>query len=77
MPRALKLSDFRWILINEEKNDGYYSFKEGEWELALDWTYDRGWTVYLCNKFEEVLEEYGCEDKKRALKIINIIYKSF
>lgn len=77
MSRSLTLKDFQWIVTNDEKADGYYSLKREDWEIAIDWTYRRSWTVSVCNKFEEALEEYGCANEEQALKIANKIYHSF
>jgi hypothetical protein len=77
MSKVLKLKDFQWIETNTEKADGYYSFKGCDWEITIDWTYRKCWTVSVCNKFEEALEEYGCVDESEALKIANKIYRSF
>lgn len=77
MSKVLTLKDFQWIETNAEKLDGYYSLKGYDWEIAIDWTYRRCWTVSVCNKFEEALEEYGCTSESEALKIANKIYKSF
>lgn len=76
MSKVLKLEDFEWIIVNSEKQSGYYSFKKDCWEIALDLNSRNIWSVYLCNKFEEVLEEYGCWDQNDALNIANKIYKS-
>ena len=76
MSKFLKLKDFQWIIVDEKQKEGYYSFKNSEWEIAIDWVPLKGWSVYLCNKFEEVLEEYGCCNKGEAIKIANKIYKS-
>ena len=76
MKKFLKLKDFTWIIVNKENKEGYYSYKINNWELAIDWIPLKGWSVFLCNKFEEVLEEYGCSSKEEAIIIVNKIYKS-
>lgn len=77
MSKVLRFEDFRWVLTNEEKKDGYFSLKKDCWELAIDFDLHRGWTVYVCNKFEEVLEEYGCTSQDEAIRVANKIYKTF
>lgn len=76
MSKFLKLKNFKWIIVDEEKKEGYYSFKKNGFEIAIDWVTLTGWSVYLCNKFEEVLEEYDCSSKEEAIKIANKIYTS-
>jgi len=76
MSKFLKLNNFQWIIVNQENKEGYYSFKKNGWEIAIDWVDSKGWSVFLCNRFEEVLEEYGCSSKEEAIVIVNKIYKS-
>lgn len=75
MSKFLTLQDFKWIQTCEEKETGYYSFKENGWELCVE--HDKGWTVYLCNKFEEVLEETDCKCREGAIILVNKLYIKF
>ena len=77
MGKVLCLTDFTWIVINPEEQDGYYSFKENGWEVCLDYTIRFGWTISLSNSFEEVLEEQTCKTEQEALQIANGLYQKF
>jgi len=73
--KILRLGDFNWIIVNKEKNSGYYSFKFKEWEISLDTDYSGSWCVYLSNKWQEVLEEYSCANEDKATRVANNIYR--
>lgn len=77
MKESLSIKNFRLIVINKEEKSSYYSFKVKGWEITIDYDYCIGWQVYLCNKWEEVVEEYPCGCEDEAMEIANKIYKSF
>ena len=77
MSKNLTLEDFQWIIIDKERKEGYYSLKKNGWEITIDWSYKKSWTISVCNRFEEALEEYGCANECEALEIANKIYRSF
>lgn len=57
--------DFQLIILDTDI-EGYYSYKKGDWEVCVDHSFKKGWIVSLCNKFEEVVEEYVFNDEATA-----------
>lgn len=68
MSRILTLKDFEWILTCEKKQNGYYSLKKCRLEISIDNDICNGWTVYLSNKWQEVLEEHQVLSIEEAIK---------
>ncbi len=77
MSKILTQDNFKWVVTNKEKKDGYYSFKELGWEICFDFNIRYGWAVYLCNEFEEVIEERNCKCQEEAVAIANVLYQKF
>ena len=77
MSRVLTMDDFVFIQVGEVKSSGYYSYKTARYEICLDHNHVNKWTVYFCNRNEEVLEEKSVRTKRKALVIANEYYRSF
>lgn len=77
MDKILTIKDFCWVVIDIKKHNGYFSFKDRGYEICLDYSLKNGWVVYLCNKFEEVLEEYCLKTECEAWDKVNDVYRSF
>jgi len=77
MSRNLTIDDFIWITVDSKKGTGYYSFKGNGYEITIDFSYCYGWLVCLCNKWEEVIEQYACRSSEVAVEKANEIYCSF
>lgn len=76
LKKYLTLNDFEYIVTNRDEHWGYYSYKNSFYELCIDREYTK-WNVYLCNKFEEVIQEHTFYTRARALRKVNEIYRSF
>lgn len=76
MKKYLTLNDFNYVVVNRDENWGYYSFKNSFYEICIDREYTK-WNVYLCNKFEEVIQEHNFHTRARAIRKVNEIYRSF
>ena len=73
--RTITIEDFSWKVIDPRSKEGYYSLKKNNWEICIDFSFMSGWGVYLCNKFEEVMEEKTCICREIAVEIANVMYK--
>lgn len=78
MNDCLKYKDFIWIKLNLDNTDtqyaGYYSFKKDGWEICIENDFG-DWKIYLCNKWEEVIEEQNVRDKEKAIQKANEFYR--
>lgn len=75
MGKVLRFSSFRLILTDKERKIGYYSFKHDGDEICLEQDKDGEWSIYLCNKWEEVLDESVFPTIREALEQANKFYQ--
>ena len=76
MRKNLKLKDFKFILINKKRKEGYYSFKRSYFEIGFDEYKENRWLVFLCNRFGEVVREMSAKSKQSAFMKASNIYKN-
>ena len=78
MSKTLQKGDFIWIPVDKEKNNGYFSYKDKGtgFEICLDYDILPKWTVFLCNNFEEVLEEKEVISEEEAIDKANEFFCS-
>jgi hypothetical protein len=74
MNKGLSFQDFDYVLTDENGN-GYYSFRQKNFEICVDKNTDESWEVLFANKFEEVLKEKKVSNENQALEVAREIYK--